>query len=104
MNTSVSREPFPASKKIYVPGNLHSLQVPMREIQTGDGAVRVYDTSGPYTDPSVEIDVRSGLPKPRAEWVRERRGGGNVTQMHYARKGIITPEMEYIAIRENLGR
>jgi len=65
----------------------------MREIQTGDGPVRVYDTSGVYTDPAVEIDLQAGLPKPRAGWVKERGGEGNVTQMHYARKGIITPEM-----------
>ena len=75
----------------------------MREIQTGDGPVRVYDTSGVYTDPAVEIDLQAGLPKPRAGWVKERGGEGNVTQMHYARKGIITPEMEYIAIRESQG-
>ncbi|HLZ89511.1 MAG TPA: hypothetical protein VKQ52_19795, partial [Puia sp.] len=101
MNTAVSREPFPASRKIYVPGKAHALQVAMREIQTGDGPVTVYDTSGPYTDPAVGIDLERGLPRVREAWVKERRGGGNVTQMHYARKGIITPEMEYIAIREN---
>ena len=105
MNTNhlVSREPFPESTKVYVPGRLHELQVPMREIATGDGPVRVYDTSGPYTDPAIPIDVRAGLPKPRAGWVKPRQAGGNVTQMHYARKGIITPEMEYIAIRESQG-
>jgi phosphomethylpyrimidine synthase len=98
-HTIVSREPFPASRKIY----MDPVRVAMREIQTGDGVVRVYDTSGPYTDPEIEIDVRAGLPKPRLEWVKARKGGGNVTQMHYARKGVITPEMEYIAVRENLG-
>src|SRR5882757_3788423 len=97
---TISREPFPASRKVYVAGKMYPVAVAMREIQTGDGVVTLYDTSGPYTDPSVDIDVRVGLPKPREEWVKERRGGGNVTQMHYARKGIITPEMEYIAIRE----
>ncbi|MBP1651514.1 MAG: thiC [Bacteroidetes bacterium] len=59
----------------------------------------VYDTSGPYTDPAIEIDVRKGLPKLRAAWAPQK----NATQLHYARKGIITPEMEYIAIRENQG-
>jgi len=103
MNTSVSREPFPASKKIYVPGTLHRLRVAMREIATGDGPVRVYDTSGPYTDPAVDIDLERGLSRMREEWTRPRKGSGNVTQMHYARKGIITPEMEYIALREGGG-
>ncbi len=147
---SISREPFPASKKIYVEGK-NGLRVAMREIQLSDtpeqfvnghGNVNhplpVYDTSGPYTDPEIDIDVRKGLKALRAEWieargdteeisesqseyrnerlqdasldsirfpqsVRQRRAksGANVSQMHYARKGIITPEMEYIAIREN---
>ncbi|WP_289076810.1 phosphomethylpyrimidine synthase ThiC, partial [uncultured Pseudoalteromonas sp.] len=103
--------------------------------------LRVYDTSGPYTDPNFELDVRKGLPKFREQWIKERndtevldsvtsqfaqqrmaddgldhirfdhlpkirrgKAGKNVTQMHYARQGIITPEMEYVAIRENMGR
>ncbi|HVU95106.1 MAG TPA: phosphomethylpyrimidine synthase ThiC [Puia sp.] len=103
MKTSVSREPFPASRKIYVPGTVHPLRVAMREIATGDGPVQVYDTSGPYTDPAVDIDLERGLSRMREEWIRPRRGEGNVTQMHYARKGIITPEMEYIAVREGGG-
>lgn len=148
---SVTREPFPKSKKIYVDGKIHDIKVAMREIEVSEtvhkfsnkapeknAAVTVYDTSGPYTDPNVEIDVRKGLPKLREKWILDRkdveelpsissdygkqrlenseldelrfeylqkplkaRKGQNVTQLHYARKGIITPEMEYIAIREN---
>ena len=143
--------PFANSRKIYVQGSRPDIQVPFREISLSDtpssfGAeknppVMVYDTSGPYTDPSVPIDIRSGLPALRAKWIEERndteqldgpsstfgqarktdpelaemrfnllrlprraKKGMNVSQMHYARKGIITPEMEYIAIRENQRR
>jgi len=111
----ISREPFPASRKVYVKGELHDIHVAMREIsvgntvdrysdtETSNPAVTVYDTSGPYTDPGVVIDLVRGLPRLREEWVKGRRGQPNVTQLHYARKGIITPEMEYIAIRENQG-
>ena len=148
---TISRAPFPNSEKIYVSGKIHpDIKVPMRKISLDDTVdkfngkvekndpVLVYDTSGPYTDPSVEIDVRKGLRPIRNSWIagredvqqlqglssaygRERENnekldelrfkrnrkplkakpGQNVTQMHYARKGIITPEMEYIAIREN---
>jgi len=147
---AISREPFPQSSKIFVPGQQPGVQVPMREIALTNGEqVVVYDTSGPYTDPSVDIDVRRGLPPVRAGWVdargdteayagrtpqqlddgvrgeapdavqlqrmaalreqaaglqrlpRRARSSANVTQMHYARRGIVTPEMEYIAIREN---
>ena len=146
---AISRSPFPNSRKIYVPGAIHNTQVAMREISltdtkisgnvfTKNSSVTVYDTSGPYTDPNVEIDVRKGLPKLREEWIIARgdteqldsisseygqerlnmqsldelrfnylakphkaKAGQNVTQLHYAKKGIITPEMEYIAIREN---
>ncbi len=148
---SITRTPFPKSQKIYVPGKIHDIRVAMREIQVSDTeykfsgkpaeknpSVTVYDTSGPYTDPNVEIDVRKGLPKLREQWILDRgnveelsgvsseygqqrlddkeldvlrfehlkkplkaKKGENVTQLHYARKGIITPEMEYIAIREN---
>ncbi len=148
---SITRTPFPKSKKIYVPGKIHDIRVAMREIEVSDTeykfsgkpveknpSVTVYDTSGPYTDPNVEIDVRKGLPKLREQWILDRgnveelsgvsseygqrrlsdsaldvlrfehlkkplkaKKGENVTQLHYARKGIITPEMEYIAIREN---
>lgn len=145
---------YPRSRKIYVKGSLHpDVSVAMRSISqyptvtVTDGQrheepnpdVVVYDTSGPYTDPTVKIDINKGLPRHREAWV-ERRGdtvtltditseygrarkadhtldairfpvshaprkaaeGKRVTQMHYARKGIITPEMEYVAIRENL--
>ncbi|UYQ92769.1 phosphomethylpyrimidine synthase ThiC [Chitinophaga horti] len=147
----ISREPFPASKKIYVKGALHDISVAMREItltptrlngrhgvETPNPSVPLYDTSGPYTDPDQEIDVRKGLPRLREQWILQRgdvealpgissaygrqrmedtsldslrfehirkplraKAGCNVSQLHYAKKGIITPEMEYIAIREN---
>ena len=143
--------PFANSSKVYVQGSRPDIQVPFREISLSDtpssfGAeknppVMVYDTSGPYTDPAIAIDIRSGLPALRAKWIEERndteqldgpsstfgqarktdpelaemrfnllrlprraKKGMNVSQMHYARKGIITPEMEYIAIRENQRR
>jgi phosphomethylpyrimidine synthase len=142
---------LPNSKKVYVTGSRPDIRVPMREISQSDtpadfGAEKnppiwVYDTSGPYSDPGVKIDIRSGLAPLRTNWIEERgdveelpgpssrfgvermndsklgelrfnlsrkprraRAGLNVTQMHYARRGIITPEMEYIAIRENLRR
>ncbi|AHM61330.1 phosphomethylpyrimidine synthase ThiC [Flammeovirgaceae bacterium 311] len=146
----ISRDPFPKSQKIYVPGSLHNIRVAMREISLSDTqekaggkreknpAVTVYDTSGPYTDPAVATDVRKGLHPLRRSWILERgdveelpqissqygrarqadssldslrfahiqrplkaKAGKNVSQMHYARQGMITPEMEYIAIREN---
>ena len=142
---------LPASRKVYIQGSRPDIQVPMREITLTDTPVGgfgkaegeknppfyVYDTSGVYTDPDVEIDLTKGLPKLRQAWI-EARGdteqlaklssqygnerandiatanlrfghidkprrainGKNVTQMHYAKQGIITPEMEYIAIRE----
>jgi len=126
-------QPLPSSRKIHV-GNL---RVPMREISQSGGnpPLLVYDTSGPYTDPEVRIDVQKGLPVLRDRWIagrgdsevlegpsseygrkrltdpklaelrfdlhRKPRRGRCVTQMHYARRGIITPEMEFIAIREN---
>ncbi|KXZ74132.1 Phosphomethylpyrimidine synthase [Acinetobacter venetianus] len=139
---------LPASRKVYVEGSRPDIQVPFREISltetpTGLGGehnppVMVYDTSGVYTDPSIEIDLNKGLPSVRQTWIEERqdtdvltglssefgqarlkdirtadirfahiqnprraKAGKNVTQMHYAKQGIITPEMEYIAIREN---
>jgi phosphomethylpyrimidine synthase len=142
---------FPKSRKVYVTGSRPDIRVPFREISLSDtpsafGAdknppVVVYDTSGPYTDPNVQIDIRNGLPALRAKWIEERgdtevlagptskygherktdpslaemrfnltrpprraKAGKNVSQMHYARQGIITPEMEFIAIRENQRR
>jgi phosphomethylpyrimidine synthase len=118
-NELISREPFPASRKVYVEGKLHPIRVAMREIRVGDtvdgysnmvthnAPVPVYDTSGPYTDPVVEIDIHKGLPRLRESWVEARgdwersKAGQAVTQLYYARKGIVTAEMEYIAIREN---
>lgn len=144
-------KPLPNSRKIYVTGSRPDIRVPMREITQADtpsdmGAesnapIYVYDCSGPYTDPDVKIDIRSGLKPLREAWIEERadtekleqlsseygrqrlndpqlaqmrfdlsrtprraRAGANVTQMHYARQGIITPEMEFIAIRENQRR
>ncbi len=171
-NSVITREPFPGSQRVYVSGRLHpELRVPMREIRSVTAAsaeppVTVYDTSGPYTDPDVAIDVRAGLTPLRLDWVvgrgdvdqlpgpsseygRQRladrrldavrfvgtrtpsgaeadaiatnklarsatneltrsvlraKPGRRVTQMHYARQGIITPEMEFVAIRENQRR
>ncbi len=141
----LTRDPLPASSKCYVQGSRPDIQVPLRQIMQSNGeAVTVYDTSGPYTDPAVPIDVRAGLPALRQGWIEQRgdtevyvgrapfalddglkngendalaalraqaaglqraprraRSGLNVTQMHYARKGIVTPEMEYVALREN---
>jgi phosphomethylpyrimidine synthase len=132
-----NREPLPGSRKIYVHGP-DGIRVPFREIalsptkgMRGETEInppfRVYDTSGPYTDPEVTIDLRQGLPELRRPWIASRggelradpvrknspglelerprqvlRGRGNVTQMHYARRGVVTPEMEFVAIRENL--
>ena len=140
--------PFSSSRKIYIEGSRPDIRVPMRAIaqldtQTDAGVeknpdIYVYDTSGPYTDPEVTIDLMKGLPDVRDGWIAERddteqldgptseygatrqgdaalahlrfehirsprraKAGKNVSQMHYAKKGIITPEMEYIAIREN---
>jgi len=142
---------FPNSRKVYVEGSRPDIRVPMREIsltptQTSQGDVPnapalVYDTSGPYTEPNVKIDLQKGLPPLRGQWIEERgdteildgltseygrnsqndetlsamrfnrprlprhaRAGVNISQMHYARKGIITPEMEFVAIRENQSR
>ncbi|HEX6434605.1 MAG TPA: hypothetical protein VFZ87_10190, partial [Gemmatimonadales bacterium] len=105
-------EAFPHSTKVYIEGP-HGIRVPMREIALagGEPPLRVYDTSGP-----LGLDVRQGLPSVRGEWIRGRaRGGGNlipealyrpvlrgrgpVTQLHYARRGEITPEMEFVALR-----
>ena len=145
----ISRTPFPNSTKIYVDGTIHPIKVAMREIALADTKlsngrieknppVTVYDTSGPFTDPNIEIDIRKGLPRIREQWILDRndveelteisseygkkrlndeklnelrfeylhkpmraKKGANVSQLYYAKQGIITPEMEYIAIREN---
>lgn len=144
---------FSGSKKVYVEGSRPDIQVPMREIALSHTSgtfgeeenlpVRVYDSSGPYTDNQFSVDITKGLPNLRHNWIRERedveeykgreikpedngfkddhdpranhkifpglnrkplraKKGQNVTQLHYAKKGIITPEMEFIAIRENM--
>ena len=100
---------FGGSKKIYLEGSTSDIKVPMREILQTDSLVGekkqknkpiyVYDTSGPYTDPEIEIDIEAGIPKSRNKWLLHREE--NSTQMSLARKGVITEEMEYIAIREN---
>jgi len=128
-----SLKPFPSSAKVYVAGERYPyIKVPMRRVEvtpsrsaipggatTPNESIVLYDTSGPYTDPQVKIDVAAGLPRTRETWVIERndsetvrtektrvvrraKTGRSVTQMHYARKGIVTPEMEYVAIRENM--
>src|SRR3954462_12919154 len=141
---NVTTGPIRGSRKIHVGPH----RVAMREIDlepsSGEPPLRVYDCSGPYTDPEARIDIMAGLPELRAAWIRGRgdveevvqrevrpedngmsgpdrsggvqpfpnvrrkvlraRAGANVSQMHYARRGIITPEMEYVAVRENLGR
>ncbi|MGF1758984.1 phosphomethylpyrimidine synthase ThiC [Photobacterium sagamiensis] len=153
---SLTAQPFPNSRKVYVQGSRDDIQVPMREISLSDSLVggtktdpifepnepiRVYDTSGCYTDPEQPVNIYAGLNKIRSGWIDERgdtellgelsseytkerlsddtlddlrfaeriharraQQGQCVTQLHYARKGIVTPEMEYIAIRENMGR
>jgi len=149
MAHKITRSPFPNSKKIYVEGKIHPINVAMREIQLSPTKltngkleenlpVTIYDTSGPYTDENSEIDIEKGLPRIREQWILDRndveilggitseygkarladskldelrfsynhkpkvaKEGQEVTQLYYARQGIITPEMEYIAIREN---
>ncbi len=155
LSSRITRTPFPASRKVYLEGPA-GVRVPWREIALSDTIVedapgvtrleknaplRVYDCSGPYTDPDAAIDVRAGLPALRAAWIaargdseqldgpssafgrarqadpataalrfaeppapRRAKAGANVTQLHLARRGIVTPEMEYIALRENLRR
>lgn len=151
----ITTTPFPNSKKVYIQGSRADIRVPFREIAQTDTLVinkdetqatpnppiRVYDTSGPFTDADYAVNVRQGLPRLREQWIEERgdtelltglssdygnarandeklraiqfegkhlprkaKAGMNVSQMHYAKKGIITPEMEYVAIRENLLR
>ena len=147
--SNIKIDSYPASEKIYVQGSRPDIQVPMRKITLSDtpvhfgaveknGPLYIYDTSGVYTDPNVEVDLKKGLTAMRAAWILERddteqldepssdfgkqrlndpetadlrfelirkprraKAGKNVSQMYYARQGIITPEMEFIAIREN---
>ncbi|WP_432258993.1 phosphomethylpyrimidine synthase ThiC [Cupriavidus sp. TMH.W2] len=140
---------YPASSKTYLTGSRPDIRVPLRTIlqtstrtdkgEMSNPPIPVYDTSGPYSDPDVHIDLKAGLPALRAKWIEERgdtemlsglsseygrdrandpatahlrfaqltnprraKAGANVSQMHYARRGIITPEMEYVALRESL--
>lgn len=152
MKQSVSAEQIelksslPGSKKVYVDGTRAGMKVPMREIEQSETngipnpPIRVYDTSGPYTDPAYKVELEKGMQAPRHPWILERgdveayegrevkpeddgvkvaskhtpvfpqmdrqplraKQGANVTQMHYARNGIITSEMEYVAIREGV--
>lgn len=150
---SIDVSSYPNSEKIYVTGSRPDIRVAMRKIhqyptvkiengrrvEYPNEDITVYDTSGPYTDPDVKIDINKGLPRMREAWIEDRgdtevlpditslygrerrdntaldairfpvshrprkaRDGHRVTQMHYARKGLVTPEMEYVAIRENL--
>ncbi|MGE8433732.1 phosphomethylpyrimidine synthase ThiC [Chryseobacterium joostei] len=149
MAHSITCSPFPNSKKIYVEGKIHPINVAMREIQLSptklskggfeeNAPVTVYDTSGPYTDENAQIDIQKGLPRIREQWILDRKDvnildgitseygkarladkkldelrfaydhkpkvaqeGKELTQLYYAKQGIITPEMEYVAIREN---
>lgn len=150
VSNGITNEPFPGSKKIYVEGKLHNIKVAMREIELSDTVdsngeieknepLTVYDTSGAYTDPDYEINLKKGLPQLRSEWIGSSenieklnglssefgkmrhndesldhlrfdhvsttpyraREGKQISQMYYAKQGIITPEMEYVAIREN---
>ncbi len=150
VKNTITTEPFPGSLKVYVKGKLHDIEVAMREISLSDTidsagkaiknqAITVYDTSGPYTNPNIEIDLKKGLPKLRENWINGRgdvekltslsseygtqrmndksfdnlrfehveknplraKQGKQITQFSYAKKGIITQEMEYVAIREN---
>lgn len=145
MNASIpaiTTGPLPASSKVHVQGTLHDIKVPLRQIEVSDECpLNVYDSSGPYTDTAISIDIAQGLADSRGDWLRNRGdveeydgrtitaadngfaegerltpafpnqrrplraiGDRAVTQMAYARAGIITPEMEFVAIRENIGR
>ena len=146
---TITTQPFPNSKKVFIPGKIHPIQVAMREISLNptklsnggleiNPPITIYDTSGPYTDENSEIDIRKGISRIREQWILDRGDveilsgissdygiqrlndpnladlrfsynhkpkrateGQNVTQLHYAKQGIITAEMEYVAIREN---
>ena len=94
------------AKKIHVTGKLHDIKVGMKEISLQNGeSVTVYDTTGPYTETEFTADIKTGIPKIRKPWIdaRLQKEGEIKTQLWYARHGIITPEVEYVAIRENQG-
>src|SRR5580765_7508440 len=101
----VTTGPLSGSCKVYsAPRDHANMRVPLREIAlSGEPPFQVYDTSGPYTDPEAEIDVKRGLTPLRKPWI-DVRSAGPVTQLEFARAGIVTKEMEYIAHRENIGR
>ena len=111
IDLDIIRHSLPSSKKVYHTGELHSdVQVGMRQITLeGDGSkssrkknFHVYDTTGPYSDSDISINIHEGLMPLRKNWILNRKPiNGSVTQLSYAKKGIITPEMEYISIREN---
>lgn len=150
INKIITQRPFPGSKKVYIKGEIHDIEVAMREIELSDtkdfdgneiinNNITVYDTSGPYTDQNYTVDIKEGLPRIREQWILERgdveqlsemtsdygkkrlsdksldsirfkkhidkplraKEGKVVSQYHYAKQGIITKEMEYVAIREN---
>ncbi|MDE3029921.1 MAG: phosphomethylpyrimidine synthase ThiC, partial [Paracoccaceae bacterium] len=139
---TITTGPMPASRKVHVEGTLHDIRVPLREIAVSNEVpLAVYDSSGPYTDPAVQIDIAAGLADVRGTWLQTRGdveayegravtaadngfaegarltpafpqrrpvlraiGDRAVTQLAYAKAGIITPEMEFVAIRENEGR
>jgi len=97
--------PLPGSRKVFEPSSFFpDVRVPMREIalEGGEAPLRVYDTSGPYTDSAFAPDLHAGLPKLRAPWIAERGTKAPVTQLAYARRGEITREMEFIAVREGV--
>ena len=144
----ISCNPFPGSRKVYLEGSSAEIRVPMREValsvledSPGDASIYLYDTSGPFTDPNLEIDINQGIPPLRKSWIEQRgdtlqmkdfssdfvRSGQSsseasrlvfpgktrprvaekgkiVTQMGYARRGVVTPEMEFVAVRENMAR
>jgi phosphomethylpyrimidine synthase len=100
---SVTTGPISGSRKVYRDAG-EGVRVPFRRVELTNGEhVDLYDTSGPYTDSNATIDVHSGLPRLRADWVSAREPvNGAVTQLAYAKAGIVTPEMRYIAVRENM--
>ena len=100
---SVTTGPISGSRKVYREVG-DGVRVPFRRVGLTNGEhVDLYDTSGPYTDDSATIDVHSGLPKLRADWVAAREPvGGAVTQLAYAKAGVVTPEMRFAAIREGV--
>ncbi len=103
----VTTGPLPGSRKVSsAPDGYPDVAVPLREIALSNGTLfRVYDPSGPYTDAGAEIDVQRGLPRLRAPWVEARQAtGSHVTQLEFARAGIVTKEMTFVAHRENTGR